>query len=103
MSPGPELASIRAAMSAGGGGGASRSKAGSVKPGSACEGSSLPTIRRIVSDACYQRPVAVTGGGSALLELVRLLDKGLVRGVLGRQDPIEIRDLLVLDIVLELF
>jgi len=50
MSPAAEFASRRARTRSGGGGGARRSNAGIVNPGSARESRSLPTMPPIVAD-----------------------------------------------------
>ena len=122
MSPGAECASIRAATTAGGGGGANRSNAGRLNPGSARRRSAARPSASPMVAAPATRPVAFERPGrcaprravrrmcardtrrvsDARRGLVGLLDERLVGRLLRRQDAVEVLDLLVLDVVLEI-
>ena len=117
---GAGVASIRAATSPGGGGGASRSKNGSEKPGSARTSEARPAIDLAYAPttafvrrrALLARPrsAAVNAASGAFrrdsrryasIGLVELFLEGLVGRRLRRQDAVEVLDLLVLLVVLE--
>src|SRR3990170_2158870 len=109
-SPGLERASISATTRFIGGGGAKRSSEGRLGPRSGrMSDASRSAIARQSSDGAgggtgrrdARAGAAGAGGGSALLELLGLLDEGLLIGDLDGQDALDVLDLLVLLVELQ--
>src|SRR3972149_6302773 len=108
--PGRERASISATTRFIGGGGAKRSSEGRLGPRSGrMSDASRSAIARQSSDGAgggtgrreARAGAAGAGGGSALLELLGLLDEGLLIGDLDGQDALDVLDLLVLLVELQ--
>src|SRR3972149_5384177 len=109
-SPGLERASISATTRFIGGGGAKRSSEGRLGPRSGrMSDASRSAIARQSSDGAgggtgrrdARAGAAGAGGGSAPLELLGLLDEGLLIGDLDGQDALDVLDLLVLLVELQ--